>query len=144
MADTLELELLHLFRQAAHRIDTTKKYRGQGWLLSLLSERGTLTQRELIQITGRRSATLSEQLKNMEKSGYVTREKNPRDRRNVDVTLTPLGCQTAERVREERTELASRLFGILDEDEKRQLVSLMQKLMPEWKELPYVKKAVPN
>jgi DNA-binding MarR family transcriptional regulator len=144
MDDTPELVLLRLFRQAAHRLDTTRKYRGQGWLLALLSERGTLTQRQLTEITGRRSATLSEQLKNMEKAGYITRVKNAEDKRNVDVTLTPRGLERAFKVQEERAELAGKLFGTLDDGEKRTLTDIMRKLMPEWKSLTDDGKAVPK
>ena len=89
------LTLLRLLHQCAHKINMSSKYPGQGRLLVLLHKKGTLTQRELIEITQRRSATLSEQLAGMEKSGYITRTKNPLDNRNIDVSLTALGEQAA-------------------------------------------------
>ena len=52
---------------------------------------GSLTQRELIELTGRRSATLSEQLDGMEKSGLILRSKNAQDKCNIDVILTEQG-----------------------------------------------------
>jgi DNA-binding MarR family transcriptional regulator len=113
MDDDTNLSLFRLFHQCSHRMRNAEKYRGQGRLLILLLERGRLTQRELAQITGRRSATLSEQLENMEKAGYVTREKNDEDRRNVDVVLTPLGAETAGDAKAARAELADRLFASL-------------------------------
>ena len=57
----------------------------------LLHLYGSLTQRELIELTGRRSATLSKQLDDMEKSGLILRSKNAQDKRNIDVTLTEQG-----------------------------------------------------
>ena len=57
----------------------------------LLHLYGSLTQRELIELTGRRSATLSEQLDDMEKSGLILRSKNAHDKRNIDVILTEQG-----------------------------------------------------
>ena len=133
MADTENVRLLRLFRQAAHRLDNTRKYRGQGWLLILLYENGSMTQRELIEITERRSSTLSEQLFHMEQAGWLRRCKNAEDQRNIDVTLTPLGKQKAEEVLQAPEQLADLLFDSLDREEKAQLTGLMEKLMPQWK-----------
>ena len=136
MEDTTNITLLRLVHQCAHRMHMREKYRGQGWLMILLKNRGTLTQRELGEITGRRSATLSEQLEGMDNSGYITREKCEADRRNVDVTLTPQGYEIACQVEANRAEVAQRLFSVLDEQEKRSLTELLQKLADTWAELP--------
>lgn len=94
----------------------------------LLHKKGTLTQRELIEITQRRSATLSEQLASMEKSGYITRTKNSLDNRNIDVSLTALGEQAAIEAEQARAELADRVFGTLQKEEKMQLETILLKL----------------
>ncbi|MFR1213489.1 MAG: MarR family winged helix-turn-helix transcriptional regulator [Acutalibacteraceae bacterium] len=112
------LTLLRLLHQCAHRINMSSKYPGQGRLLVLLHKKGTLTQRELIEITQRRSATLSEQLAGMEKAGYITRTKNPLDNRNIDVSLTVLGEQAAIEAEQARAELADHVFGTLQERRK--------------------------
>ena len=73
MEDVDHLTLLNLFHRCAHQLHHIRKNCGQGRILILLNEKGTLTQRELIELTGRRSATLSEQLDCMDKaiqSGY--------------------------------------------------------------------------
>ncbi|MEI3551839.1 MAG: hypothetical protein V8Q17_04500 [Acutalibacteraceae bacterium] len=69
------LTLLRLLHQCAHRINMSSKYPGQGRLLVLLHKKGTLTQRELIEITQRRSATLSEQLARHGKVGIYYQNK---------------------------------------------------------------------
>lgn len=120
--------LLRLVHQCAHRLSASEKYRGQGRLLNLLRERGTLTQRELIELTGRRSATLSEQLEKMEKSGYLTRQKNQQDRRNVDVTLTDLGREAALEARADR-ERRAEVFDGLTPREREELTALLEKLL---------------
>lgn len=120
--------LLRLVHQCAHRLSASEKYRGQGRLLNLLRERGTLTQRELIELTGRRSATLSEQLEKMEKSGYLTRQKNQQDRRNVDVTLTDLGREAALEARADRERRAG-VFDGLTPREREELTALLEKLL---------------
>ncbi len=132
MENSKNLLLLRLFYQCSHKIHISQKYPGQGWVMILLRERGTLTQRELAEITGRRSATLSEQLDCMNKAGLITREKNEEDRRNVNVTLTPLGQEMAKDAEEARQELSDMLFDVLEESEKRQLNSLLKKLLKVW------------
>lgn len=130
-----ELTLLHLFHQCSHYLHASGKFHGQNRLLILLFEQGTLTQRELITNTGRRSATLSEQLENMEKAGYITRTRNEQDRRNVDVSLTPLGQKAAKDAIAYRAIRANTLFSDLNEEEKAQLSHLLHKLLSLWREL---------
>ncbi len=136
MKESLNLVLLRLLHRCAHRMHMAEKYRGQGWLMILLKNQGTLTQRELGEITGRRSATLSEQLEAMDKAGYITRGKNEADKRNVDVTLTPSGLRTALDVEANRAEVADRLFNVLSEADKRMLNKLLQKLDDQWAAMP--------
>ena len=135
MEEASALELFRLFHQCAHRMNRMGKYQGRGRLLLLLEEQGALTQRELIEITGRRSATLSEQLESMEKAGWITREKNAADKRNIDLALTALGRQAAGEVRAWRAGHAEVLFGMLDEKERDGLYRLLQKLSAAWEEM---------
>lgn len=90
MDNELNLRLLGMMLQSSYLMQTREKYRGQGRLLILLYLHGSLTQRELIELTGRRSATLSEQLEGMERAGLIVRRKNEQDKRNVDVELTEI------------------------------------------------------
>ncbi|MDO4354965.1 MAG: MarR family transcriptional regulator [Clostridia bacterium] len=132
MAEIEDVTLLHALYQCSHRLRANGKYRGQGGLLLELMKRGTITQRALIESTGRSSATLSEQLDSMEKVGYINRSRNLRDRRNVDVSLTPLGTQAAMEVKASREERARRLLRTLDGEEKQQLYLLLNKMMSSW------------
>lgn len=97
MGDIDHLTLLNLFHRCAHQLHHIRKNCGQGRILILLNEKGALTQRELIELTGRRSATLSEQLDCMDKANLITREKNAADKRNVDVQLTAAGKEAAQK-----------------------------------------------
>ena len=98
----------------------------------LLRERGTLTQRELVELTQRRSATLSEQLETMEKAGYIVREKNALDKRNIDVRLTDAGRTAADEARREREATAEALFGGLSEQERTAFYNILGKLGEAW------------
>lgn len=101
----------------------------------LLSLYGTLTQRELIELTGRRSATLSEQLDGMEKSELIYRHKNEQDKRNVDVGLTEKGKMAVMEAVKNRQSYADKLFDDLPQQQKQQLADLLDALLHAW-EIP--------
>lgn len=130
-----DLNLLHLFHQCSHHLYANRRSHGQERLLILLLENGTLTQRELIKITQRRSATLSEQLEAMDKAGYITRTRNEQDRRNIDVFLTSRGEAAAKDAQNNRIKRAHTLFSVLDTEDKKQLFYLLHKLLFSWENL---------
>ncbi|MDD7390568.1 MAG: MarR family transcriptional regulator [Lachnospiraceae bacterium] len=132
MDDNLNLRLLGMLLQTSYLMQTREKYRGQGRLLILLYQHGELTQRELIELTGRRSATLSEQLDGMEKAGLIYRCKNQHDKRNVDVALTEEGKKAAIQAIQNRQTYADDLFGTLPQKEKQKLAELLDILLHMW------------
>lgn len=132
MDSELNLRLLGMLVQSSYLMQTREKYRGQGRLLILLHLHGSLTQRDLIELTGRRSATLSEQLDSMEKSGLILRSKNAQDKRNIDVTLTEQGRAAALQAMKNRQAYADTLFGAMPPRKKQQLVGLLDSLLHTW------------
>lgn len=133
MDSELNLRLLGMMLQSSYLMQTREKYRGQGRLLILLYLHGALTQRELIELTGRRSATLSEQLDGMEKSGLILRHKNEQDKRNVDVELTEQGEKAAIEAMRNRQAYADELFAAMPQRKKQQLAGLLDSLLHTWK-----------
>lgn len=126
----MDLKLFSRFRQFSDlQLQRITGFQGQGLILTLLRKHGTLTQRELSSITQRRSATLSEQLDNMENAGLITRAKNAADKRNIDVTLTEPGMVAAKKADEIRNEAAHAFFSVLDAEEKEQLYGMLAKLI---------------
>lgn len=132
MDNELNLRLLGMVLQSSYLMQTREKYRGQGRLLILLYLHGALTQRELIELTGRRSATLSEQLDGMEKSGLILRHKNEQDKRNVDVELTEQGEKAAIEAMRNRQAYADELFAAIPQRKKQQLAGLLDSLLHTW------------
>ena len=135
MDNALNLRLLGMMHQISYLMQTQEKFRGQGRLLVLLNRYGALTQRELIELTGRRSATLSEQLEGMEKSGLILRRKNEQDKRNVDVELTEQGKTAAVEAIQNRQSYADELFAAVPQRKKQQLAGLLDALLHTW-EIP--------
>ena len=132
MDNALNLRLLGMMLQSSYLMQTREKYRGQGRLLILLYLHGALTQRELIELTGRRSATLSEQLEGMEKAELIVRRKNKQDKRNVDVELTKNGEKAAIAAMGSRQAYADELFGTMTQRKKQQLAGLLDSLLHTW------------
>ena len=73
-------------RLAAHGVSF-----GHWTFLRILWERDGLTQRELSDEAGVMEPTTGAAIRAMEQLGYVTRTRNPRNRKNVYVHLTPKG-----------------------------------------------------
>lgn len=132
MEQALNLRLLGMLLQTAYLLQTRESHRGQGRLLVLLHLHGGLTQRELIDLTGRRSATLSEQLEGMENAGLIIRSKNEQDKRNVNVVLTEQGEKAAAQALRNRQSYADELFGSVSPQEKVQLAALLDGLLHTW------------
>ena len=132
MDNELNLRLLGMMHQISYLMQTQEKFRGQGRLLVLLNRYGALTQRELIELTGRRSATLSEQLEGMERAGLIVRRKNEQDKRNVDVELTEQGKLAATKALQNRQAYADELFTAVPQRKKQQLAGLLDALLHTW------------
>ena len=73
-------------RLAAHGVSF-----GHWTFLRILWERDGLTQRELSDQAGVMEPTTGAAIRAMEQLGYVARRRNPRNRKNVYVHLTPKG-----------------------------------------------------
>lgn len=101
---------------------------GQNRVLSILLDKGTLSQRELMELADIRSASLSELVMKLEMNGYVRRFPNPRDHRSVSVSLTEAGCLAARALRDSRVDL----YEGLTEEEMENLLAMLEKLGRQW------------
>ena len=81
-----------------------------------LMENESLTQLELVKITGLKAPTISITLRNMEREGIVRREKNDADRRETHVYITDKG-----------REMHAKIIESLEKAEKIMLEGLSEK-----------------
>ena len=100
---------------------------GAGFMLSVLAGRKEVNQRELIGMAQIRSASVSEILQKLEREGLIRRRKDPRDRRNTLVSLTPRGLQKETEITLRRREVAREMLDPLSEEEQEQLHALLAK-----------------
>lgn len=126
--------LLSLFRRASHFMARVCHHQGhahhaQRRILGLLKEKGALSQRELLEILGVRSASLSELLAKLERGGFIIRERDQQDRRSVIVDLTGQGRDALGETPQGRQESAEMLFAPLSPTERQTLEELLTKLI---------------
>lgn len=125
--------LLHQFRACAHyfRYGMGEKA-GQQRILSMLDRTGIITQKELQDMLGVQSGSLSEILNKVEAGGYIIRRQNEKDRRQMDLELTESGKESAHGFKREREQMVSTMFADLTEEERKQLSALLTKMMEHW------------
>lgn len=94
-------------------------------VLSLLLQRGEMSQRELRELLGIQAGSFSELAGRLEERGFLTREKDPEDKRRILLRLTDAGRERAVRDSEARDE---ELFCALSAGEQAELRRLLQKI----------------
>ncbi len=73
-------------------------------------------------------SSVSEMISKLENDGYVKRTVDPTDKRATLISLTELGEARAAELQDEKNEKLGKAFGNLTDDEKEQLIALLEKL----------------
>ena len=94
---------------------------GQQRILMRLKNHGKTTQKELQDVLEISSGAMSEILQKMEDSGLILRAKSTEDKRQVDLSLTPHGRESAFLVEEHYHQTLDRMFECLSAEQKDQL-----------------------
>ncbi len=105
---------------------------GRRRIFHILSEQGELQQRELQEILGVQSGSLSEILSKIEADGYIEKNKCEKDRRNYNLRLTPKGKEKAiqlQRVYEEKVE---QLLSCFTKKQTEDLLEMLDVLLEHW------------
>ena len=105
--------------------------RGQERVLTMVSMKEGINQKDLAFLLGIRPQTLGEMLQKLEERGMVERKKSEADGRVIEVTLTDKGRERAAEIAECRAVAAADMFAVLTEGEKEQLGAILDKLAGE-------------
>ena len=128
-------KLVMTLRDLSHAMRGLYEGRGsQKRILIVLSETDTITQRELTQRLGIQPGSASEVIAKLENAGLVVRTESEADRRTVDITLTEEGRRQAEEAKSQRTGRHQEMFSVLSDEEKGQLLALLEKINADWRE----------
>jgi DNA-binding MarR family transcriptional regulator len=123
------LLLALLGQDAMRRLRTAHTATGlsprQFQLLGLLHDDGPLGQRELGEAMGVDPSILVTMLNPLEDSGYLTRRRDPTDRRRHTVLLTAAGSRQLTKAARAQDEAEDALFAGLDSGQREQLRQLL-------------------
>lgn len=110
-------------------------YEGKGSqkrILIVLLETGEITQRALTERLGIQPGSASEVIAKLEHAGLIMRTSSAEDRRTAVVSLTEEGKRQALEAGEQRNRRHEEMFSCLSEQEKMQLLTLLEKINQEW------------
>jgi DNA-binding MarR family transcriptional regulator len=123
------LLLALLCQEAARRLRTAYNAHSlklrQFQLLGLLPDHGAMGQRELGETVGVDPCILVTLLNPLEADGFVSRERDPVDRRRHVVMLTAAGQRHFDSATRAQREAEDTLFARLDDDQRRQLSAVL-------------------
>lgn len=101
-------------------------------ILIILNEVGSITQRDLTERLGIKPGSASEILSKLENAGYISRTMSEADRRTANILLTEKGVQAAMEAAGQRSRRHVEMFSCLSENEKTELLVLLEKLNRNW------------
>lgn len=107
---------------------THNPYRGQGKVLSVLSMKPEISQKELTALLDMSKQSLAELLGKMEKSGYIAREPSETDKRSITIRLLPEGRKAAEEMDGNALEVV-RIFDCLEPEELEQFSACLDRII---------------
>jgi DNA-binding MarR family transcriptional regulator len=117
IANQLRPVLLHLNRHLRREVHTSGVSAGQLSLLGLIDGNPSIGVAELAAREGMSMPSVCSHLDRLEASGLVTRRQAERDRRRVDLEVTPEGQRVLKVIRSKRTAwLSARLSKLADTD----------------------------
>ena len=102
---------------------------GKGRIVSAVIKNDGITQSQLAKKLEIRPQSLTRVLSELEGKGFITRERDVKDRRVISVHITEEGLVRHREMDAQRRERAGAIFGCLNEEEKQQLHILLNKVM---------------
>jgi DNA-binding MarR family transcriptional regulator len=133
--DKKEDNLLALLDKCGHFMHHKRGgRRGQGKILIILAEHPEISQKELQEMLGIESGSMSEIVIKLEHKGLITRTKDETDKRMTKLMITELGLELSKEMESRGTEEDKLLFGSLTEEEQEQLKALLKKMLQGWEE----------
>jgi DNA-binding MarR family transcriptional regulator len=128
-------ELLELLLRSSHFLHHRRGgKRGQGKILKILAEHPQISQKELQEILGIESGSMSELVIKLEHKGLLTREKDEADKRMTTLTITEHGLELSKELEAEASGEEQILWSALSAEEQEQLKQLLSKLLSGWEE----------
>jgi len=131
--DQSEDNLITLLAKSGHFMHHKRGgKRGQSRILIILAEHPEISQKELQEILGIESGSMSEIVIKLEHKGLITRTKDESDKRMTKLMITELGLELSKEIETRDTEEDKLLLESLTEEEQEQLKALLKKMIQGW------------
>lgn len=127
-------KLIINLRELGHILRILSEGKGsQKRILIVLDEiNSSITQQKLTERLGIRPGSASEVIAKLEIAGYIERTPSESDRRTTDIKLTEAGREMASEAKRQRMRRHEEMFSCLTVEEKKELLSLLEKLNADW------------
>lgn len=129
----IDEKLLMTLKDTSHTLRKISDGKGsQNNILILLNEVEKISQKKLTKKLRVKSSSSSEILSKMEDSGLIKRSDSKKDKRTMDIKLTKEGKKKAVLAKDQMEDLHSNMFSCLNNTEKEQFLSILEKLNLDW------------
>ena len=108
---------------------------GRRRIFAALLHNGPMPQKEIQDMLGIKSGSISEILAKIEAEGFIEREKNEKDKRQVNLKLTKEGRRQAALMRETFDRRAEIMMDCFSDEEKTEFMLMLEKLNEHWARL---------
>lgn len=133
---SLPHELVKQLRQCGHFLHYRMGGKaGKRRILAALLEHGEILQRDLQDVLGVQSGSLSEMIIKMEAEGLVEKLRSKQDGRNLVLRLTPEGIVRAKSSQLEYNAQLEEMMACFSEGQMRELSGLLETMTTHWKEI---------
>ena len=135
LAANINDKLIMNLRDISHTMRSLYEGRGcQKRILIILHEVGKITQRALTERLGIQPGSASEVIAKLESAELITRTPSESDRRTADIQLSDKGRELASQAVNQRRRRHEEMFSCLSEDEKTELLTLLEKINTDWEQ----------
>ena len=135
LAANINDKLIMNLRDVSHTMRSLYEGRGsQKRILIILHEVGRITQRALTERLGIQPGSASEVIAKLESAELIARTPSESDRRTADIQLTDKGKELASQAVNQRRRRHEEMFSCLSEDEKTELLTLLEKINTDWEQ----------
>lgn len=135
LAANINDKLIMNLRDVSHTMRSLYEGRGsQKRILIILHEVGKITQRALTERLGIQPGSASEVIAKLESAELIARTPSESDRRTADIQLTDKGKELASQAVNQRRRRHEEMFSCLSEDEKTELLTLLEKINTDWEQ----------
>ena len=107
---------------------------GQFAVMEALYSKGRLSTGEVMEKILTTSGNIPVIVKNLEKDGFITREQDESDKRRFILDLTEKGKDLMDEIVPENLKFMDELISLWDDDEKEELIILMNKFRRKYEE----------